>query len=74
LILQKKKGLMKMMTIGLGKQYGASVCHRSGYKNMARLTCSLLYLYHSNMTLQMCDIIFYYFCAIVLITLVKLSC
>jgi hypothetical protein len=32
-----ESGLMKMMAIGLGKQYGASVCHRSGYKNMAKL-------------------------------------
>ena len=32
-----ESGIMKMMTIGLGKQYGASVCHRTGYKHMARL-------------------------------------
>ncbi len=32
-----ESGLMKIMTIGLGKQYGASVCHRTGYKHMARL-------------------------------------
>ena len=32
-----ESGMMKMMTIGLGKQYGASVCHRWGYKHMARL-------------------------------------
>jgi hypothetical protein len=32
-----ESGLMKMMAIGLGKQYGASVCHRSGYRDMARL-------------------------------------
>jgi len=34
---QYESGIMKMMTIGLGKQYGASVCHRTGYKHMARL-------------------------------------
>ncbi len=34
---QYESGIMKMLTIGLGKQYGASVCHRTGYKHMARL-------------------------------------
>lgn len=32
-----ESGLMKMMTIGMGKQQGAEVCHESGFKNMARL-------------------------------------
>lgn len=32
-----ESGLMKMMTIGIGKQHGAEVCHLSGFKNMARL-------------------------------------
>ena len=32
-----KSGLMKMMTIGLGKQHGAEVCHLTGFKHMARL-------------------------------------
>jgi hypothetical protein len=31
-----ESGLMKMMTIGLGKQYGAEVCHEAGFKNMAK--------------------------------------
>jgi len=32
-----ESGLMKMLTIGLGKQYGASVCHQSGYSKMPDL-------------------------------------
>lgn len=28
--------MMKMMAIGLGKQYGAEVCHEAGFKNMAK--------------------------------------
>lgn len=32
-----ESGLMKMMTIGMGKQQGAEVCHESGFKHMARL-------------------------------------
>lgn len=32
-----ESGLMKMMTIGLGKQYGASLCHQAGFKHMAHL-------------------------------------
>lgn len=31
-----ESGIMKMMTIGLGKQHGAEVCHESGFKNMAK--------------------------------------
>jgi len=31
-----ESGLMKMMAIGLGKQYGAEVCHEAGFKNMAK--------------------------------------
>lgn len=31
-----ESGIMKMMTIGLGKQYGAEVCHEAGFKNMAK--------------------------------------
>lgn len=31
-----ESGIMKMMAIGLGKQYGAEVCHESGFKNMAK--------------------------------------
>lgn len=30
-----QSGLMKMMAIGLGKQYGARVCHEEGFKRMA---------------------------------------
>lgn len=29
-----ESGLMKMMAIGLGKQYGAEVCHEAGFQNM----------------------------------------
>ena len=32
-----ESGIMKMMTIGLGKQYGAEACHASGFKHMAHL-------------------------------------
>ncbi len=31
-----ESGIMKMMAIGLGKQYGAQVCHAAGFKNMAQ--------------------------------------
>jgi hypothetical protein len=31
-----ESGIMKMMAIGLGKQYGASVCHQAGYRLMAK--------------------------------------
>ncbi|RGY94977.1 DUF2088 domain-containing protein [Clostridium sp. AM58-1XD] len=31
-----ESGLMKMMTIGLGKQYGAEVCHNAGFRHMAK--------------------------------------
>ena len=29
-----ESGMMKMMAIGLGKQYGAEACHEQGFKNM----------------------------------------
>ncbi len=32
-----ESGVMKMMTIGLGKQAGASICHEAGFKHMAHL-------------------------------------
>lgn len=32
-----ESGLMKMITIGLGKQKGADVCHEAGFKHMAKL-------------------------------------
>ncbi|MBR1672050.1 MAG: DUF2088 domain-containing protein [Fretibacterium sp.] len=31
-----ESGMMKMMAIGLGKQYGAEACHEQGFKNMAK--------------------------------------
>ena len=31
-----ESGLMKMMAIGLGKQQGASICHKLGMKNMSK--------------------------------------
>ena len=31
-----ESGIMKMMTIGLGKQYGAEICHSEGFENMAK--------------------------------------
>lgn len=31
-----ESGIMKMMTIGLGKQVGAETCHKSGFKYMAK--------------------------------------
>lgn len=31
-----ESGLMKMMAIGLGKQHGASICHKRGFKKMPR--------------------------------------
>ena len=31
-----ESGLMKMMTIGLGKQYGAQICHNEGFGTMSR--------------------------------------
>lgn len=48
-----ESGLMKMMTIGLGKQYGASLCHQSGFKNMGRLVPMF-----ANVILKNCNILF----------------
>ena len=31
-----ESGMMKMMAIGLGKQYGAEICHAAGFQNMAK--------------------------------------
>lgn len=31
-----ESGIMKMMAIGLGKQYGAERCHEAGFQNMAK--------------------------------------
>lgn len=33
-----ESGIMKMMAIGLGKQYGAEACHEAGFKNMAKVS------------------------------------
>lgn len=48
-----ESGLMKMMTIGLGKQYGASLCHQAGFKNMGRLVPMF-----AHVILQNCNILF----------------
>ncbi|MDR0841472.1 MAG: lactate racemase domain-containing protein [Christensenellaceae bacterium] len=32
-----ESGIMKMMAIGLGKQYGASVCHEGGFGEMSKM-------------------------------------
>jgi hypothetical protein len=32
-----ESGIMKMMAIGLGKQYGAEACHKDGFKKMAHM-------------------------------------
>lgn len=32
-----ESGIMKMMAIGLGKQFGAEACHRQGFKKMAQM-------------------------------------
>lgn len=48
-----ESGLMKMMTIGLGKQYGASLCHQSGFKNMGRLVPMF-----AHVILKNCNILF----------------
>lgn len=48
-----ESGLMKMMTIGLGKQYGASLCHQAGFKNMGRLVPMF-----ANVILANCNILF----------------
>ena len=48
-----ESGLMKMMTIGLGKQFGASLCHQAGFKNMGRLVPMF-----ANVILDRCNILF----------------
>lgn len=48
-----ESGLMKMMTIGLGKQFGASLCHQAGFKNMGRLVPMF-----ANVILERCNILF----------------
>lgn len=48
-----ESGLMKMMTIGLGKQKGAEVCHAEGFKNMAQNVPAF-----ANVILKNVDILF----------------
>lgn len=48
-----ESGLMKMMTIGLGKQYGASLCHQAGFKHMGRLVPMF-----AHVILENCNILF----------------
>ncbi len=48
-----ESGLMKMMTIGLGKQYGASLCHQAGFKHMGRLVPMF-----AHVILKNCNILF----------------
>lgn len=48
-----ESGLMKMMTIGLGKQHGASLCHQAGFKNMGRLVPMF-----AHVILENCKILF----------------
>lgn len=48
-----ESGLMKMIVIGLGKQYGANICHGAGPENMsANIQCIADFaLHHSNILL-----------------------
>ena len=48
-----ESGLMKMMTIGLGKQHGAAVCHNAGAKYLAKYIPMF-----AHVILQNCKIIF----------------
>lgn len=48
-----ESGLMKMITIGLGKQKGASVCHQTGFKYMAEMIPQFAYVILKN-----CNILF----------------
>jgi hypothetical protein len=48
-----ESGLMKMITIGLGKQKGADVCHQAGFKHMAKLIPLF-----ANKILANCNILF----------------
>lgn len=48
-----ESGIMKMLAIGLGKQYGASLCHQAGFKNMGRLVPMF-----ANVILDRCNILF----------------
>lgn len=48
-----ESGLMKMITIGLGKQHGAAVCHNAGAKNLAKYIPMF-----ANVILEKCNILF----------------
>ncbi len=48
-----ESGLMKMMTIGLGKQHGAAVCHNAGAKYLAKYIPMF-----ANVILEKCNILF----------------
>lgn len=48
-----ESGLMKMMTIGLGKQIGADICHEAGFKNMAKMIPMI-----ANVILKKANILF----------------
>lgn len=48
-----ESGIMKMMAIGLGKQYGAQACHYEGFKKMAHMVPMF-----GNTILQNCKILF----------------
>ncbi len=53
-----ESGIMKMMTIGLGKQHGAEVCHAAGFKYMAHLVplFGRAILKHSNVLFALATI------------------
>ncbi len=48
-----ESGLMKMMTIGLGKQHGAAVCHNAGAKYLGKFIPMF-----ANVILQKCNVLF----------------
>ncbi len=50
---QYESGLLKMMTIGLGKQKGAEICHAQGFKYMAQNLVA-----QSRVILKNCKILF----------------
>lgn len=50
---QYESGLMKMLTIGLGKQHGAHICHRRGYGHMADMVPMI-----ANVILKSTNILF----------------
>ena len=48
-----ESGLMKMMTIGLGKQHGAAICHNAGARYLAKYIPMF-----ANVILNKCNILF----------------